>query len=76
MVSFMSTGKFPALHEKLVDKPLDRWEERHGETASHKAWARKMAKLDNAFRKRFDEEISLILQHWGIAPPLEPAKDD
>jgi hypothetical protein len=73
MVSFMSTGKFPALHEKLVDKPLDRWEDRCRESASDEAFERKMAKLEKAFRGGFDEEIALILQRWAIASPLETA---
>jgi hypothetical protein len=58
------------LVDKMMDKPMERWEQRHAD-ASDDAHEKKWTRLEKAYLPEYHREIEAILQRWGL--PIHPA---
>src|SRR5262249_28600035 len=58
-----------ALYLRVIDGPMDRWEARRGKQATDAARDARLGKLEGAYLRAFEVEVTHILRGWGFEPP-------
>jgi len=51
---------------KLIEDPMDKWEEGAGRNATDAVHARKLKALEKRFLTKHEGELALILRRWGF----------
>jgi hypothetical protein len=64
-----STRAHWALYLKVIDGPMDRWEARHGKRATDAAREAALDRLEQAYLREYEAEVTRIVRGWGFAPP-------
>src|SRR5262249_5935427 len=54
------------LVEEVFERPLDRWEARHGKRATEAARLAKQAAVEQAFLRAYETEVGRVLSDWGF----------
>jgi hypothetical protein len=48
---------------------MDRWEARHGKRATDAARDARLGRLEEAYLRQFEAEVTRIVRGWGFEPP-------
>src|SRR5262245_32253243 len=61
-----ATRRYWALVEELFERPMERWEARHGKRATEATRLAKQEAVERAFLRAYQTEVGRVLSAWGF----------